>query len=476
MDKEEFRAWGYKMVDWIADYQDRITEYPVLSQVKPGDIKAQIPHSPPADPESMEEIWQDVEQVILPGITHWQNPRFFAYFQANTSYPSMLAEMLSSGLGAQCMIWATSPAAAELEERMMNWLIELSGLPADWEGVIQPTGSDSTLVALLSAREKVTDFHINQAGFNGVSRMRVYATAETHSSIEKAAKIAGIGRENCLKIPTDSAGGMLPMALQEQIQADRAAGFIPLAVTVTIGTTGRHAIDPLEPIAEVCEQENVWLHVDGAHAGTALLLPELQHYLKGIEKADSYYFNPHKWMFTHFDCSAYFVKDPQTLIKTFSILPEYLKTQADQEVNNYRDWGIPLGRRFRALKLWFVMRRFGSKQLREKIRSHLALTAELVREIEAHPQFEMLNEPAFNLICFRLKPKGLSSVVDINKLNEQFMHALNHEGQIFLSHTLIEGQYALRLSIGQTYLSQDILDESWAHIQSTAQELLTAHF
>ncbi len=368
-----FRKEAHKMVDWIADYYANIEKYPVKANIRPGSVFSAIPDSPPSEPEDMKQIFSDFESIIMPGITHWQSPGFFAYFPANTSFPSLLAEMLSSALGAQCMKWETSPAATELEEAVMNWLRKMTGLPANFEGVIQDTASTSTLCAILTAREKSSAFDVNNKGMAAYEGMRVYCSTEAHSSVEKAVKIAGIGRENLVKIGTDKEFRMDPVLLEKAIAGDIQNGFRPVCVVAAIGTTGSTAVDPVEEIARICSKYKIWLHVDAAYAGTALILPEYRYLLKGIDMADSFVFNPHKWLFTNFDCSAYFVKDSESLINTFKLVPEYLRSQIQEHVNDYSNWGIQLGRRFRALKLWFVIRSFGVNGLQEKVRHNIAL-------------------------------------------------------------------------------------------------------
>ena len=317
LNAEEFRNQAHQMVDWMADFLENIKNYPVKSQVKPREVYDQVDENPPQESESMEQIMADFEKIILPGMTHWQSPNFYAYFQGNSSYPSILAEMLTATLGAQCMIWDTSPSAAELEEKMMNWLKQMCGLPKEWEGTIQSTASDATLSALLSAREQITDFRINNQGFYIDQVLRVYCSEQTHSSIEKGAKIAGIGKDNVVKINVDENLALDPVNLRSRIEEDIENGLTPLCVVATLGTTSSHAIDPIKPIADICEENGIWLHVDAAHAGTALILPEHRYMIEGIRKADSYVFNPHKWMFTNFDCSAYFVKSKKILIQNF---------------------------------------------------------------------------------------------------------------------------------------------------------------
>ena len=468
MNNTEFREWAHRLADRMADYYEHIEEYPVKSTVKPGEILAQLPAAPPAESEDMAQIMSDFESIIMPGITHWQSPNFFAYFPANSSYPSILAEMLTASLGAQCMLWDTSPAAAELEEMVMNWLKSMTGLPENWHGVIQDTASTSTLAAILSARERISTYGINDVGFSGTEKFRVYCSAETHSSVEKAVKIAGIGRKNLVKIATDSRYRMDATQLKKAIDEDIEAGFKPLCVVATLGTTGSTSVDPLGEIADVCEESGVWLHVDAAYGGTALLLPEYRWMIDGIEKADSFVFNPHKWMFTNFDCSAYFVKEKESLIRTFEILPEYLKTASRGLVNDYRDWGIPLGRRFRALKLWFVIRSYGVTQLQEKIREHIKIARWLEQQVIANRDFEVMAPVPLSLVCFRYKPSCILGIENLNRINEDLLRKLNASGKIFLTHTKLKGQYTLRMSIGGTLTTQDHVEKAWKLIREMA--------
>ena len=461
MDNSEFREWAHRIADNMADYYECIESFPVKSKVKPGEIKAQLPALPPESGENMEQIVNDFERIIMPGMTHWQSPDFFAYFPANGSYASILAEMITASLGAQCMVWDTSPAATELEETMMEWLKSMTGLPASWQGVIQDTASTSTLAALLSAREKAMDYSINDKGFAGAEKMRVYCSTETHSSVEKAVKIVGIGRKNLVKVPTDARYRMDVDLLERAIAEDVASEYKPLCVVATLGTTGCTAVDPLREIAGICSHYGIWLHVDAAYAGTALLLPDYRWMIEGVEMADSFVFNPHKWMFTNFDCSAYFVKDKEALIRTFEILPEYLKTGNRGVVNDYRDWGIPLGRRFRALKLWFVIRSFGVKQLQEKIRAHIDMAHWLENEITEDPRFELMAPVTLSLVCFRLNPKGLDDTNELNRLNEMLLGKLNASGRVFLSHTKLNGNYVLRMSIAGTLSTQEHVEKAW---------------
>ncbi|MEQ9375914.1 MAG: pyridoxal-dependent decarboxylase [Imperialibacter sp.] len=471
MTPETFRVEAHRLVDWMADFLENIEEYPVKPATKPGDIIKQLPTSPPLQGESFDSLFKDFQSIIMPGITHWQHPHFHAYFPANGSYPSILAEMLTTTLGAQCMIWETSPAAAELEEMVMNWLKEMMALPTAWHGVIQDTASTATLVALLTAREKQSGFRVNDEGFIGTEKYRVYCSSETHSSIEKGAKVAGIGKKNVVKVPVDELLAMKPDLLEDAIKKDIQAGYTPLAVVAAIGTTSTVAVDPLKAIGAVCNKYNVWLHVDAAYAGTALLLPECRWMMEGQELADSFVFNPHKWMFTHFDCTAYFVKDKEALIRTFEILPEYLKTATRGQVNDYRDWGVQLGRRFRALKLWFVIRSFGIDGLQKTLRGHMSYAEDFEARVVSHPDFELILPRSLNVVVFRFKPANENSLEKLNQLNEQLIKTLNGSGKAFLSHTKVKGVYCIRMVLGNTRLEQRHVDEVWAWITDAAKSL-----
>ncbi len=471
MNLEEFRKYAHELVDWMADYFKNIEQFPVKAQVNPGDILNRLPEKAPEQGEAFAEIFDDFRQIILPGMTHWQSPNFFAYFPANSSYPSVLAEMLTATLAAQCMIWETSPAATELEEKVMNWLKQAMGLPQQWEGVIQDTASTSTLVALLTARERFTQFQGNEKGLAAFPDLRIYCSTETHSSIEKAVMLAGFGKQNLVKVPVDSRLRLDPNELQKAIEQDLKQGKKPLAVVATLGTTGTTAIDPLKPIAEISARYDLWLHVDAAFAGTALLLPEFRWMIEGIEQVDSFVFNPHKWMFTNFDCSAYFVKDVSALLRTMSVLPEYLKTSTRGQVKEYRDWGIQLGRRFRALKLWFVLRSFGLEGIRQTLRNHLRWAEELEKDIQNQPDFELMAPRTLNLVCFRYHPAHLQDEAQLDTLNQTLLQNLNATGKIFLTHTRVNGKYTLRMVTGQTYLQEYHVQQAWQLIQQTARTL-----
>jgi aromatic-L-amino-acid decarboxylase len=468
MKKEQFKKYGYELIDWIADYLEKVEQFPIKSTVQPGQIKKQLPVSPPVQAEEMDGILDDFKKIILPGMTHWQHPGWFAYFPSNNSPASILGELLSAGLGTQAMVWQTSPSATELEEVVMDWLRQMIGLPEGYVGVIQDTASTATLCALLAAREKATDFAVNDSGFSKV--LRVYATNEAHSSVEKGVKIAGFGRKNLVYIPVDGEFAMIPGQLEEAIKNDLEARFQPACAVATVGTTSSGAIDPLKPIGEICRKYNLWLHVDAAYAGTAAILPEKRWILEGADYADSLVFNPHKWMLTNFDCSAFFVRNPQTLIRTFEIHPEYLKTSVDAVVKNFRDWGIQLGRRFRSLKLWFVLRTYGVEGIKKIIRKHLHL-AELFRdELVQDKKFELLAPVYLSLVCFRLNDGREEE--KLNQLNQQLLEAINSTGKVFLTPTALDGKFTLRLVVGQRTTEERHVRQVLQIIKEKADELL----
>lgn len=472
MNIKEFKENAHKMIDWIADYYENIEQYPVLSQAEPGSIFNKLPDNAPDNPEDFQEIFKDFQEIIMPGITHWQSPNYYAYFTSNTSFPSILGELLSSAIGLQCMNWLSSPAAAELEEKVMNWLRDIMGLPKDFTGVIQDTASTSTLCAILTAREVYSNYKINNAGFNNI-KYRIYCSTQTHSSLDKAVKIAGIGKENLRKIPVDNEYKMKIDILEKEILNDINNGFTPLALVATIGTTSSTAVDPISDIAKICQKYKIWLHIDAAFAGSAMVLPEKRHFLYGVEFANSYVFNPHKWLFTNFDCSAYFVKDKEQLIKTFEILPEYLKTNVDNYVNNYRDWGIQLGRRFRSLKLWFVLRSYGVSGLKKTIGEHIRLANLIEQRINSHSDFELLAPVNFSLICFRFKPSNINDNNKLNKINEELMSRINKAGKIFLSHTKLDDVFTLRMVIGQTNVEERHVLDAWEFIVKCSEQVLS---
>ena len=469
MTPEEFRLRGHAVIDWIADYQKRVESFPVLSRSKPGELRAALPDEPPETGEDFDAVMKDLDDLILPGITHWQSPNFFAYFPANASGPSILGELLSAGLGVQGMLWATSPACTELETHVLDWLVGMLGLPdkfksdGDGGGVIQDTASSATLCALLAARERATGFLSDEKGCDGT--LVAYASTQTHSSIEKAVRVAGIGSRNLRLIEVDENCSMRPDLLASQITADREAGFVPCFVCAAVGTTSTLAVDPVPEIGGICNENGIWLHIDAAMAGTAALCPEYRFINEGVELADSYCFNPHKWMFTNFDCDCFYVADRSALIRTQSVLPEYLRNRPTEsgDVIDYRDWHIPLGRRFRALKLWMVIRHYGVEGLRHHVRAHVGLAKELADRIEKSEHFELVVRPILNLVCFRHRGG--------DDLNIRLMEELNAGGRIYLTHTKLDGRITLRLSIGQTNTQRRHVEDAWRLIEETADSL-----
>jgi aromatic-L-amino-acid/L-tryptophan decarboxylase len=463
MNNDEFRRSGHQLIDWIADYLENIERYPVLAQVQPGEIRAQLPAAAPTHGEPFDAILRDVEKIVMPGITHWQSPNFFGYFPANNSGPSILGELLSAGLGVQGMLWATSPACTELETHVLDWLVDLMGMPEHFKstsaggGVIQDSASSAALCAILAARERATGGQSNLTGADG--SLTAYTSTQAHSSIEKGVRVAGLGSENLRLIDVDANYAMRADRLAEAIAADKAAGRRPCFVSATVGTTSSTAIDPLRAIGRICREHGLWLHVDAALAGTSALCPELRHLHDGLELVDSYCFNPHKWMFTNFDCNCFFVANRAELIRTLSILPEYLRNKATESgaVIDYRDWQVPLGRRFRALKLWFVIRSFGVEGLQERIRQHVALAQEFACWVREDSRFELAAPVTVNLVCFR--HRGGEDV------NQRILDTLNASGKIFLTHTRLDGRLTLRLSIGQTTTERRHVQRAWQLIQ-----------
>jgi aromatic-L-amino-acid decarboxylase len=465
MTPAQFREHGHAVIDWIADYYERIESFPVLSQAKPGEIRALLPAAPPQTGEPFPAVLADVEK-LLPGITHWQSPNFFAFFPANASGPAILGDLLSSGLGVQGMLWATSPACTELETHVLDWLVGMLGLPEEFlstktgGGVIQDTASSASLCALLAGRERATSFASNKEGIR--TKLVAYTSTQAHSSIEKAMMVSGLGVNNLRLVEVDGNYAMNPAALERQIAAERAAGLTPCFVCATIGTTSSNAIDPIPAIGAICRREGIWFHVDAAMSGTAALCPEFRWTHAGLEFADSYCFNPHKWMFTNFDCDCFYVADRKALIQTLSILPEYLKNQATESgaVFDYRDWHIQLGRRFRSLKLWFVIRHYGIEGLRHHVRQHVALAQEFAGWIKQDRRFELAAPAPLNLVCFRLKSGDAA--------NQSLMDRLNCSGDLYLTHTKLNGKLTLRFSIGQTNTQARHVARAWQRIQQEA--------
>jgi len=465
MTPDEFRRHGREVIDWIADYMAHVEQLPVLSQVKPGEIRSRLPDRPPQRGEPFAAILRDLDEIIMPGITHWQSPNFFAYFPSNNSGPSILGDLLASGLGVQGMLWATSPACTELETHVLDWLVAALGLPERFlsttagGGVIQDTASSAALCAILAARRRAE----SGAGKMPESRELVaYASTQTHSSVEKGLRIAGLGSDALRRIDVDQQWAMRPDRLAEVMAADLAAGRRPCFVCATAGTTSSLGFDPLRRIGEICRRHDVWLHVDAALAGTAAICPEFRAMHDGLELADSYCFNPHKWMFTNFDCSCFFVADRGPLIHALGIMPEYLKNQATQSgaVIDYRDWQVPLGRRFRALKLWFVLRWFGVEGIQQRVRQHVALAQELACWIKSDPRFELAAPVMLNLVCFRHR--------DGDEVTQRILDRVNSSGKLFISHTRLHDRLTLRFCVGQTNTERRHVEQAWSRIGEAA--------
>jgi len=468
MSTDDFVLNAHKLADWITKYYKNIESYPVLSQVKPGDIKNSLPREAPLHPESFNTILNDFDKLIMPGLTHWQSPNFFAFFPSNTSFPSILGEFLTAALGVQGMMWATSPACTELETHLMDWLVDMLGLPFKFKssesggGVIQDSASGSALCAVIAARERITNFNSNETGLR--DKIIAYTSYHAHSSIEKAIKIAGIGRQNLRFIDCDQDYRMDPQSLENRILEDISNGCIPFFVSATIGTTSSNAIDPIKSIGKICRQHNLWFHVDGAMSGTAALCPEHRYINDGLEYADSYNFNPHKWMFTNFDCNCFYISNKLSLTNALGIMPEYLRNKSTEsgEVIDYRDWQIPLGRRFRSLKLWFVIRCYGIDGLRYHIRKHIDMAQNLAQWIKNSDEFEVVAPVPLNLICFRH--------VNGDEFNEKLLDRINKSGKIYMTHTKLDGKYTLRLCVGQTDTDYSHIKNAWELIQVFSKE------
>ena len=443
MQWDEFSEWGAKISRWAADYHTTLRERPVRAQTEPGDVAALIAPSAPEGPHAMTEIMEDFERVVMPGITHWQHPRFFAYFPANAAPPSMLAEMLVSTIAAQCMLWQTSPAATEMETVMLDWLRQAIGLPNKFSGVIQDTASSATLVAVLTMRERALKWNGNQVGLSGAARLRIYCSEEVHSSVDRAIWIAGIGQENLVRIPiSGKLRSMNSQLLKEAIQSDIAAGHCPAGIVACTGGTGTGACDDLSEVLKISKEFDLYSHVDAAWAGAGMICPEFRDLWSGVEAADSVVFNPHKWLGAQFDCSAHFLADPTSLVKTLAIQPEYLKTHGRDGLINYSEWSVPLGRRFRALKLWFLLRSYGLEALRLRLRNHVSWAEDLAKRLEDNPQFEVVTAPILSLFTFRLTEFDDAAQID-------FVNRINDDGQIYITQTKVDGKIAIRFQIGQ---------------------------
>jgi len=473
MPVEEFRKKGHQLVDWIADYLKNIEQYPVLPNIKPGYIKNRLPKHPPASGVDMNEIFDDVDKIIMPGITHWNHPDFMAYFNSTSSGPGILAELLSAAFNINGMLWKSCPSATELEQVMLDWFRQMLNLPGNFWGIIYDTASVSSMHAIAAAREYVS-LDIRKKGMLGredVPHLRLYSSEQAHSSIDKAALTLGIGLEGIRKIPVDNEFRMMPKELEKAITEDKKNGWQPFCVVATIGTTSTTGMDPLDEIANICNRENIWLHVDAAHAGVAAIVPEMRYILNGIEKADSLVVNPHKWMFTPIDLSIFFTKRPNILKQAFSLAAEYLRTSEDSEVENYMDYGIQLGRRFRSLKLWFIIRYFGTEGIIKRIQEHLRLGKIFADWIDKSSDFERMAPTPFSTICFRAIPKNIPEY-ELNNFNENLMNAINESGKLFLTHTKLNGKFVIRLVISGIRTEEKHVIHAWDLIQLKFNELL----
>ena len=469
MDWEDFRKRGRDAADWAADYHLNLRDRPVRAQTKPGEIIAQLPKSAPDTAESIDAILNDLEQTIMPGMTHWQHPRFFAYFPANAAPVSVLAESYVNAIAAQCMLWQTSPAATELETRTCDWMRQAVGLPDGFSGVIQDSASTATLCAVLSMRERALNWSGNRDGLTGQPRLRVYASAEVHTSIDRAIWIAGIGEANLVRIPSSGPNRAMQVdALQEAIAADRAKGYMPAGIIACVGGTSAGATDDINAVMDVAEAEKLYVHVDAAWAGAAMICPEYQAIWQGVERADSIVLNPHKWLGAQFDCTTHFLKDPETLVKTLAIQPEYLKTHGADGIINYSEWSVPLGRRFRALKLWFLLRAHGLDGLREMIRNHVKWAEALADRLAATPDFEIVTPPMLSLFTIRYVPKG---AIDLDTLNQDLVNAINTDGRIYLTQTRIDGALVIRFQAGAFSCTEDDVRMAYDVITEIANQM-----
>jgi aromatic-L-amino-acid decarboxylase len=469
MDGDAFRKWSHRAADWGADYREGVRELPVRAKTQPGEIGASIANVPPEAAESMEAIFADFEEKILPGMTHWQHPRFFAYFPANAAPVSVIAEYLVSAMAAQCMLWQTSPAATELEIKVVDWMRQALGLPEGFAGTIQDSASTATLAAVLTMRERALGWQGNKLGLSGQPRLRIYSSDQVHTSIDRAIWISGIGEENLVRIPTAGVlRGMDVAALEAAIDSDRAAGFVPAGIVACVGGTSVGATDDIAAVAGVARRHGLYLHVDAAWAGSAMICPEFRHFWNGVDHADSIVFNPHKWLGAQFDCSIQFLREPESLVKTLAIKPEYLKTHGKDGIINFSEWSVPLGRRFRALKLWFLLRAHGLEGLRTMIRNHVAWAKRHCGRIRATPGFEIVSEPMLSLYSFRHQAGGER---DPDAHNLALVEAINADGRIYVTQTRVEGNVAIRFQVGQFETTEADVDFAYDVIIEIARAL-----
>jgi aromatic-L-amino-acid decarboxylase len=469
MNPEEFRKYGHQLIDWIADYREHIADLPVRSRQEPGALRAQFPAAPPTQPESFDNIFSDLEQIILPGLSHWQHPNFFGYFPGNGELSSVLGDYLSTGLGNLGLSWQSSPALTELEEVVTDWMRQMLGLSESWSGVIQDTASTSTLVALLCGRERTSNYSLAKGGLQGEEHpLIVYISSHSHSSVEKAALLAGFGRANLHVVAVDKNYAMKPDALEEAVQADLRRGLVPCAVVATTGTTGTTALDPVQGIADIARRHNLWLHVDAALAGSAMILPECRWMWDGVEAADSLVLNPHKWLGAAFDCSLYYVRDPEHLVRVMSTNPSYLQSAVDARVKNLRDWGIPLGRRFRALKLWCLIREQGVEKLQSRLRRDLANAQWFAEQVRNTSHWRVLAPVPLQTVCIRHDPPGLEGQA-LDQHTLAWVERINSSGGAYLTPSVLDGRWMVRVSIGALLTEREHVEALWKLIRREAE-------
>jgi aromatic-L-amino-acid decarboxylase len=470
---EETHAALLRVSAWVERFLADTERFPVVARVKPGDVAAQLPSSPPDEPESVETILDDFERVLIPGLTHWNHPAFFAYFANTASVPGIVAEYLTAALNVNAMVWKTSPAATELEQRALDWLRQMLGLSPGWFGVINDTASTTTLLALAAAREARAELDIRRRGMAGrpdLPVLRVYASEHSHSSVDKALITLGLGADNCIHIPSDDAFQLRTDALERAIADDRAAGRLPLAVVATVGTTSTASVDPVPAIADICERERLWLHIDASYAGPAAIVPECRDIFAGVDRADSLVVNPHKWLFTPVDLSAMYTRKPQVLRRAFSLVPDFLVTSEQDSVVNLMDYGVALGRRFRALKLWMVIRAMGVRGIADRLRAHMAMAATFASAVRADPEWELAAPQRFSLVCFRYTPPGRTPD-ETDRINQTILDRVNASGRAYLSHTRLHGRFVLRLAIGNLRTEQRHVMAAWDLLRAAASAI-----
>ncbi len=472
---DEFRKYGHEFIDWIADYFKNIESNTVLPDIEPGEIKSKLALEPPQKGESIDAVFSDFEKIIMPGITHWNHPNFMAYFNSTSSGPGILAEMLSAALNVNGMAWKTSPAATELEEVTLNWLKKMLGFPDNFWGIIYDTASISSMHAIAAAREQLAELKFRGKGMSGrkeIPKLRLYASEHAHFSIDKAIITLGIGLDGIRKILVDDKFRMISIELQKAISEDRENGWLPFCVVATVGTTSTTSIDPVREIGEICRKENLWLHVDAAYGGIAAVIPEMKYIFEGIELVDSIVVNPHKWMFTPIDLSAFYITKPEILKCAFSLGAEYLTSSEDSEVTNYMDYGLQLGRRFRSLKLWFIIRYFGVEGIQNRIAEHLRLANEFADWIESHPDFEKMAPTPFSVVCFRAHPKNINDEDELNAFNDKLLDEINKTGKLFLSNTKLNGKFVIRIAVSSIRTMEKNVKDAQHLIEQKMNELI----